>query len=238
MVETVAVVTVFAALLAALPMTQMLHDVQRTALRTARDAVLLADWDRGRTSREQWEAPLRASVEALPWQQPRSSAPAVASFDASALTLADSAPPGRAGRMLEFIAEPLRAGGLSDSRFALTSLGLRDARVTLRVPPVLGASEPYDVLDLDFEQRVASLTDAWNAAGTWHVRQRVSGLVPTARLRALVAPVEAVSELVSFIEPAFRDLCLGYIVAEQVPRRRLEGPTTTMPLRHDPSGCP
>lgn len=222
LVETALLAAVFAGLVAALPLTLMLHDVQRTALRNARDAVQLADWDRGRTSRAEWLAPLRATVEALPWRQPGDGARVVPPPDDEALEVADSAPPGHAARMLAFISAPLRAGGFEDSRFDLSSLGLREATVTLRVPPVLGAVEPFDRLDLDFSQRVASLTDAWNAGGSAQVRERVSGLVPTAQLRSLVAPVEAVAALVSFIEPALRDLCIGHIDAEQLPQRRLE----------------
>lgn len=237
-VETAVLAAAFAVLLAALPLTSMLHDVQRTALQSARDAVRLTDWDRGRSARDIWSAPLGTSVDTLPWRHPGDGSRVVLPFAGASVEIGDTAPPGHAARMLEFIAEPLQSGGFRSARFALTSQGLRNAKVTLRVPPVRGAVAPFDALDLEFEQTSASLTDAWNAGGSAHVRERVSGLVPTARLAAIAAPVQAVASLVAFVEPAFRQLCFGYLDVEQVPRRRLEVAPLTTTHRFDPGSCP
>jgi hypothetical protein len=227
MVETAVAATVFAVILAAMPCVLQYHDMQRAALRSARDAVFLAAWDNGRQGPVVGLEVVRQTLEALPWRHSSDGAKVLSDEHDAAVRLQDAAPPGEAARLLEFIATPLRGAGQDlGTSFELSGTGYRRARTTVQVPVLRGAPEPFSDLDLTLTESAVALTDAWNAGGSTHVAQRVIGLVPSAKLRAARAPLDAFGPLLRVLEPAFAELCIGLIEPERVPERRLRGLVT------------
>lgn len=232
MVETAVAATVFAVILAAMPCVLQYHDMQRAALRGARDAVFLAAWDNGRHGPAEAMGVVRETLEALPWRHPANGAKVLSAEHDTAVRLQDAAPHGEAARLLEFIATPLRGSGKDlGTSFELSGTGYRTARTTVQVPALRGAPEPFSSLDFTLTESAVALTDAWNAGGSAHVAQRVAGLVPSAKLRAARAPLDAFGPLLRVLEPAFAELCIGLIEPERVPERRLRGLVTPSSLR-------
>ena len=143
-------------------------------------------------------------------------------------------PGGVAGATARTLQLPLRvSGGLLGAPFDLDERGMAQGLIRTRIAPVEALPAPFDTLELQLQAATVLLDDAWHAAGPAHVEQRVSGLVPLSRLRALDAIWRPMSIPLGIFEPSLRQLCLGLIEPDRIPEDRL-GPGRT-PL---PAGCP
>lgn len=223
MVETAVAVAVFATLLAMLPGVLAYHDIQRATLRSARDVVFLTAWNRGRAPETELLRNVQSSLADLPWRHVTDGSKLL-DGEPGRVRTSNTAPPGEAARLLEFIAAPLRTeDSYLGPEFALDQAGFRTAEVSVDVPAISGAPEPFSRLQLTLTERSVALTGAWNAAGPGHVAERASGLVPTSLIRKTQAPLAGMAAVLSVIEPAFRELCPGLIEPERVPGSRLQG---------------
>lgn len=127
----------------------------------------------------------------------------------------------------------LGAGTLLGGDFDVHDHGLRQSIIRSRIAPLARMPAPFDTLELELTSSFALLDDAWHAGGVAHVRERASGLVPMARLRALNAIWQPLSVPLRLIEPSLGELCLGLIEPDRIPEDRL-GPGRAAP----PRGCP
>jgi hypothetical protein len=140
--------------------------------------------------------------------------------------------PGRAQGAAHAMIDPLRvAGGFLGGGFDLSTRGLLVGSIGMNIPPNPRLPEPFAGISVQLQQPLAVMTDAWNASGASHVRDRASGLVPTTLLsdlqmlwRPLLAPL-------ALIEPSLSRLCLGIIEADRVPEDRLGSGRTALPGR-------
>jgi hypothetical protein len=221
LVEAAVAVAVLAVLLAAFPGLLAYQDIQRAALRGARDMSFIAAWY-GSAGTTMLEESLDETLAELPWRHPGDGRRLLERVDAHRATLANSPPPGRAATMLDFIAAPLRGGDSHlGEQFDLTQRGFRQVRVDVAVPALRGAMAPFSELSLDLSGEAALLTDAWNAAGSAHVTRRVAGLVPTRKLADAQSAVQALGGILRVIEPTLAQLCPGLIEPELLPQTRL-----------------
>lgn len=221
LVEGAVALVLLSTVLAAIPCLAGYHDVQRAALRAARDASYMAGWagmaEAATVSRR--SATVFADV---PWAHPRDGERWLSGDDAASTDHADSAPPGRAAALMDFIAKPLgESAGLLGGAFELNRSGYHTLRVTAAVPALRGAPAPFSELQLSLEERSAVLTESWNAGTPEQVVARVKPLVPSAQLQPLVEPMQVLAVPLKFIEPAFAQLCVGRIEPDRVPEMRL-----------------
>jgi len=222
MVEAAVALVLLSTVLSAIPVLTAYHDVQRTALRAARDASYMAGWsgmaDVATLSRRTAEA-----LRELPWAHPADGRPLVADADAGRTTHADGAPPGRAVALMDFISQPLgeSAGELPVGAPMLNRAGYHALEVAVAVPAIRGAPAPFSELALRFTERAAALTESWNAGSPEQVLARVRPVVPSARLQGLIEPMRALAAPLRLIEPSFAQLCVGLIEPDLVPETRL-----------------
>jgi len=221
LVEGAVSLVLLSTVLAAIPCLTGYHDVQRAALRAARDASYMAGWA-GMAEAATVSRRSSAVLADVPWAHPRDGERWLSGDDAASATRTDSAPPGRAAALMDFIATPLgESAGLLGGAFELNRSGYQTLRVTAAVPAVRGAPEPFSQLSLSFEERSSVLTESWNAGTPDQVLARVKPLVPSAQLQPLVEPMQILAVPLQFIEPAFAQLCVGRIEPDRVPEMRL-----------------
>jgi hypothetical protein len=123
---------------------------------------------------------------------------------------------------MDFIAQPLSGStGTVGGSVDLNRAGFHDVRVEVRLPAMRGAPRPFSDLELRLDERVAVLTENWNAAGPGQVSARARGLVPSARLTRLTSPLRTLAAPLRLIEPALANLCVGLIEPDRIPRTRL-----------------
>jgi hypothetical protein len=224
MAETLVAGTVLAMLMLALPAIASLQDVQRTGLRAAVNASFLSGWNAQRAVAGDLRTVAGRDLAAMPWAHPANGSPLVEVPGSLDVSTQEGTPPGSTEGAFSFITGPLReAGSYLGAAFDLSPLGFHRAEVKVRVPPMRGAPDPFSALELQLEGHAFLLADAWNAADSAQVRDRVGGLVPSAMLKDVSEPVRALSGLLSFVEPAFDRFCPGLIEAEPVPASRLAG---------------
>jgi hypothetical protein len=131
--------------------------------------------------------------------------------------------PGQAAIATNFLLTPLRAaGGFLGGGFDLDQRGFRTGAVSVQIQANPHLPAPFAELRLQFDQRYALLTDAWNAANPGHVTRRAGALVPARALASLSGLWQALLAPVSLVEPSLRELCLGVIEPDRVPEDRLE----------------
>jgi hypothetical protein len=131
-------------------------------------------------------------------------------------------PPGLADDATTLLMAPLRVGStLMQARLDLETGGYLTGDVVLRLAPHQWLPEPFRDLDLLLHQPYAILSDAWNAAGPTHVKERTTGLVPTQRLESVAEYWQALADPLTLLEPSIDKLCLGIIEPEEIPEDRL-----------------
>jgi hypothetical protein len=131
-------------------------------------------------------------------------------------------PPGLADHATTLLMAPLRVGStLMQARLDLETGGYVTGELVLRLAPHQWLPEPFRDLDLLLRQPYAILSDAWNAAGPPHVKERTAGLVPTQRLESVAGHWQNVTGPLTVLEPSIDKLCLGIIEPEEIPEDRL-----------------
>ena len=219
--ETAVAVVLLATLLAAMPCFIAYQDAQRAALRGARDVSYMSGWS-GQSSRASIEGRIDDAIGELPWRHPEDGTLLLASERSSRVDHEDSAPPGRAAALMDFIAAPLgESSGPGQGALPLSRAGFHRTRVELQVPAIRGAPAPFSHLEVPLTERAAVLTENWNAAGPAQVIERVRHIVPSTGLAKAAAPLQALSAPLRLIEPAFASLCIGRIEPDRLPRTRL-----------------
>ena len=116
---------------------------------------------------------------------------------------------------------PARAVG--GPPFDLQRDAARGATVTVPLRHADALPAPFGGLRLRLTERLRLLVDPWAASDPRQVAARVESLSPVGRLRELVQPLEPVRWAVSLFEPAIQRLCPGRIEPEIVPPDRLVG---------------
>lgn len=198
------------------------HDLQARALGAARFAVFESMWAAGRIPAEDT---LRRTRDLFfvdtSLTTPRGDQLVMADEDVS-VRGSESVPPGRAAAVMRFMLEPLRAvSGFLGGSFDLTDGGFHNAEISVRVRDAAELPAPLNALGLELHERLAVLGDGWSAAGPEHVRQRVSGLVPTHFLQEPQRVLQPLLGIVAIVEPAVRDLCFGRVEPDLLPPDRL-----------------
>jgi hypothetical protein len=131
-------------------------------------------------------------------------------------------PPGLADHATTLLMAPLQVGSaLMQARLDLETGGYVTGELVLRLAPHKWLPEPFRDLDLLLRQPFAILSDAWNAAGPTHVKERTTGLVPTQRLASVAGYWQNVDGPLTILEPSIDKLCLGIIEPEEIPEDRL-----------------
>jgi Flp pilus assembly protein TadG len=207
------------------------QEVQRRIAIAARQAAFEVAWNNGRsepTAILQRAAESRlddaAVVDAFGHRQ-------IGASEISSAAAIQSAP-GRARTAALALVEPLRVvGGFLGGGFDLSAQGLLTGTTTVRIPANPRLPEPFSALALELQQPVALMTDAWNASGPSHVRNRTTGLVPTSTLSRLQTLWRPLLAPLTLIEPSLARLCLGIIEADRVPEDRLGTGRTPLPGR-------
>lgn len=139
------------------------------------------------------------------------------------VTSSSESVPGQGAIATNFLLTPLRvAGGFLGGGFDLDERGFRTGTVSAQISPNPHLPSPFTDLRLQFDQRYALLTDAWNAANPRHVARRAGGLVPTRALTSMSGLWQSLLAPVSLLEPSLRQLCLGVIEPDRIPADRLE----------------
>jgi hypothetical protein len=219
--ETAVAVVLLATVLTAMPCLIAYQDSQRAALRSARDVSYMAGWS-GQASQTAIDVRVRAATAELPWRHPADGALLLAGDESSTVVHQDSAPPGKADALMDFIARPLgESSGSTQGSLPLSRVGYHDVTVQLHVPAMRGAPEPFSKVELPLTERAAVLTESWNAGSPDQVKERVRGVVPSASLGKVAEPVRALAAPLRLIEPAFAALCIGRIEPDRLPRTRL-----------------
>ncbi|MEO6078692.1 MAG: hypothetical protein ABIQ86_02790 [Steroidobacteraceae bacterium] len=140
--------------------------------------------------------------------------------------------PGLAHGAAQAMVTPLRVvGGFFGGEFDLSTNGLLEGSVNVNIAPQPYLPAPFNEISLQLRQPFALMTDAWNAAGASHVRNRTAGLVPTTALSGMQALWRPLLAPLSLIEPSLSRLCLGMIEADRVPEDRLGVGRTPLPGR-------
>jgi len=207
------------------------QEVQRRMAIAARQGAFEAAWSRNRTDRSEilrhaaaTQLEDSAVVDAMGHPYVTASQVAVAASVQDA--------PGRAGIAARALVTPLRVvGGFLGGEFDLGATGYLVGTTTVRIPGNPRLPAPFADMALEFQQPVALMTDAWNASGSAHVRDRAAGLVPGSALSRLQSLWGALIAPLSLIEPSLSRLCLGIIEAERVPEDRLGPGRTQLPGR-------
>jgi hypothetical protein len=129
--------------------------------------------------------------------------------------------PGLAGDATQALLLPFRPLQALGSGFDLDANGLRSAQLTVHVQSPDSLPDPFGGLALDLSEHYSLLADGWGASGVAQAANRSSGLVPM-QLLAPARPLLTVgTQLLSVLEPAIRQLCLGQVNPEVVPADRL-----------------
>jgi len=226
MVEASVALVLLAVVVTAIPSLAAYHDVQRTALRAAREASYTAGWS-GMGDPERLAQRTLDRLRELPWAHPADGRPLITGDDAARTTHADAAPPGRAAELMDFVARPLgEASATPGSEVSvaappLNRAGYHSVSVAVEVPAIRGAPEPFASLALRLTERASTLTEAWNAGAPAMVTARVRPIVPSAQLQRLAGPMQVLAAPLRLIEPAFEQLCVGLIEPDLVPEPRL-----------------
>jgi hypothetical protein len=221
LVEGAVTLVLLSTVLAAIPVLAGYHDVQRAALRAARDASYMAGWA-GMGDRATLTHRTSAILSDVPWTHPANGERWLSSTEGAKTQYSEAAPPGRASELMDFIARPLgEAQGLLGGELRLSRAGYRALEVVAAVPAVRGAPPPFSGLSLQLTERAFVLTESWNAGTPAQVIARVEPLVPSARLAPLVEPMRAIAAPLQLLEPAFAQLCVGRIEPDRIPEPRL-----------------
>jgi hypothetical protein len=208
-----------------------LQEVQRRGIVAAREAAF----------QSAWLAP-RVGVEALRSQLAQAhydDAGLTGATGGSVLRSADvqltaqtSGAPGRGAAAVEFLLTPLRiAGGFFGGGFDLSNTSYQSGQVRANLSDTSRLPEPFNRLQLRFDQPYSLLGNDWSAAGPSHVARRAGGLVPS----HLLAPVSnlwrPLSAPLALFEPSLSELCFGLIEPDRVPEDRLgPGPRQAVPV--------
>jgi hypothetical protein len=207
-------VGVLATLLVGMPVICRYHELQVAAIEGARRLAFEHSWQQARAARAGIE-PIRRDL----FPQGGDTGQVVASrIDAS--DRQDPAP-GLAGQAARALLAPFTVAAFVQPGFDLRApLMYRGAlAVALSRPPQLPG--PFDEIPIELQEHYALLGDNWASSGPGQVADRAGGLVITRALRPLHALTALGTRLLSIVEPAFRDLCLGQVDPERVPADRL-----------------
>lgn len=139
--------------------------------------------------------------------------------------------PGLAGQGTQALLLPFRVLQALGSGSDLGPVGLRTARVTLRVASPDALPAPFAGLALALESQHVVVADGWGASGPRQAAARSAGLVPTNVLAPAKPLLDVGKLLLSVLEPSLRQLCLGQVNPEVVPADRLGS-------RSDPAALP
>lgn len=93
--------------------------------------------------------------------------------------------------------------------------------VTLPLVMPLGIGQWLQGRNLQYEESLTLLSDAWQVDGNAMLAARVSSFSVAAQLATIAEPVRAVSRVLSIIEPSFERFCPGRLVLDTVPEDRL-----------------
>jgi hypothetical protein len=205
---------VLAMLLLGMPVICRYHELQVATIEGARRQAFESSWQQAHGARAGSET-IRHDLFA---QTGDAGQVVAARIDAS--DRQDPAP-GLAGQAVRVLLAPFRAVALVQSGFDLrTPLLYRgDLAVTLSRPTEL--PQPFDEIPIELREHYALLGDDWASSGPGQVAERAGGLVVTRSLRSLHALTALGTQLLSIIEPAFRDFCPGQVDPERVPSDRL-----------------
>ena len=120
----------------------------------------------------------------------------------------DQEAPGHASTATTLLLAPLRlASGFLGTAFDLSTAGYRSVALSVELPASPRLPDPFPGLDLTLSEPMTLLSDAWNASGSTHVRERSSGLVPTHALAGLSALWRPLAAPLALVEPGIDELC-------------------------------
>jgi hypothetical protein len=211
-----------------------IQEIQRRGIVAAREAAFQAEWLRQRSGVESVREQLaRENFDDPALTNATGTARMLRPADVE-LTAATGGAPGRGAAAVEFLFQPLRAaGGFLGGNFDLGDDGFLTGIVRTSLGGADRMPEPFNSMQLRFDQPYALLGNDWSASGPSHAGRRAGGLVPTHLLTPLSALWRPLSVPLSLFEPSLRDLCPGLIEPDRVPEDRL-GPG---PLQR-PASCP
>jgi hypothetical protein len=220
MAEFVVALGLLAMLLTGLPALQRYHQLQFASIGAARELAWLGALDPAQANAAPSRLLERWRAQWLPEGQGEGGSQQA---DAGSIdpVVAQAALPGLAGDATQALLLPFRPLQSLGSGFDLDGAGLRNAQLTVHVQGPDSLPEPFAGLALDLSEHHSVLADGWGASGVAQAASRSGGLVPTQFL-APAKPVLAFGTLLlSVLEPAMRQLCLGQVNPEVVPADRL-----------------
>jgi hypothetical protein len=212
--EFAVAVGVLATLLLGMPVICRYHELQVATIEGARRLAFENSWHEAR--------PLSADLEPIRGDLFRvtgDSGQIVASrIDAS--DRRDPAP-GLAGQAARALLAPFRVAALVQPGFDLRAPLMYRGELVVALSRPAQLPEPFDEIPIELREHYALLGNNWASSGPAQVADRAGGLVLTRALRPLHALTAPGTRLLSIVEPAFRDLCLGQVDPERVPSDRL-----------------
>jgi len=253
MVETLIATTLLVPLWLGVVYVSRWHDLQHTAIASARYAAFEAHVSAGREDRARIEAttrlrlfsrdPGRFTADAADnpddrpqWSDHRGGTSLLDRASGPRVDVAAVPQPGLVAsveqQVFTLIAPARVVGG---PPFDLQRDAARGATVTVPLRHVDSLPAPLGGLRITLSERLSLLVDPWAARDPRQVAMRVESLSPVGRLRDLVRPLEPLRWAVSLFEPAFQRLCPGRIEPDVVPSDRLVGGRgATLDLRARP----
>jgi hypothetical protein len=212
--EFAVAVGVLATLLLGMPVVCRYHELQVATIEGARREAFESSWHETGSARTGVDA-IRRDL----FPQSGDSTQVVASRINGGVR--QDAAPGLAGQAARALLAPFTVAAMAQPGFDLRAplIYRGDLMVELSRPAQL--PEPFDEIPIELREHYALLGDNWASSGPGHVAERAGGLVITRTLRPLHALTALGTGLLSILEPAFRDLCLGQVDPERIPADRL-----------------
>ncbi len=205
---------VLVTLLAGLPLIGRYHELQLATIEGARRLAFESAWLGAGASRPGIEATRAALFPAVSG----SDQPVAERFG---VRYARSATPALAGQATRALLAPFTAVARTVPGFDLRDSGLSHAELTVALSRPAELPEPFAAIPIELHGSYALLGDGWGSFGPGQVARRAGSLVFTHAAHSLHALTALGSGLLSIIEPAFRQFCLGYIDPERVPADRV-----------------
>jgi hypothetical protein len=219
MAEFVVALGLLSLLLLGLPALQRYHQLQFAGIGAVRELAWLG-------SREPAPGLETLHAQWLP-EGPAKRDPHLADVASLEPVISQATLPGVAGEATQALLLPFRPLQALGSGFDLDANGLRRAQLTVHVQGPDSLPDPFGGQALDLSEHYSLLADGWGASGVAQAATRSGGLMPT-QVFAQARPLLAVGTLLlSVLEPAIRQLCLGQVNPEVVPADRLGTGTGT-----------
>lgn len=214
MAEFAIAASVLAMLLLCMPVLCRWHELQHASIEAARRAAFEGSWRAAGAGGADTE-PIRQSLF------PDAGDAAQVSADRVQANLALGSEPGLAGQSERALLLPFRVARLLNGGFDLQAPLLYTARVRVALTRPSQLPDPFAQVPIEFNERYALLGGNWASSGPAQVADRAGGLVLSRAVPPLRTMVQWSARMLSVLEPALRQLCLGQVDPERVPADRL-----------------